>query len=738
MMAMTTKKWLALISGRLDQFAANRARAGKFSIAVRLWTILNRFRAVTQLDACVRHLMAEGETDAAFRLALAGATMKGRQAASSRQLYEDMCGWLAKAGLALQAEKHIRALEQSQNRANPDHELLVEFWSRRSVLDQRIIPELLLAIQRGSKATLKSALRLLSLIEGPSGRVMELYRQAAYVPGSLVIDHYLSLCATVDPKAFSDFIDATSPESAPFESTLAIDRHIAHADESLRNRVTTPDAIRFALDLEKSNADFWARISDPSVSVAVVGNSPCELGLAKGSLIDSHDIVIRFNMAGTFSDHAKDYGSKTDVLVVNQTVLTQLRDEQKGLLIVTGRDWDLTRPSRSIAAKLLARGFSFALIARDVRDALNQALFASSSSGIQTCAAICARRGGNKNVNFYGFSFVDQIGPEPTSANYFRQSRPASSHNWRGEAQLLQALRQEGTTISAHGLVAAGRYQNHWKREDNFLPTRFFYAGDHSDYHCGSSAVSRHICQQLQRDGVLSEVGDADVIVMNGEGSMHNGKPQFAKKMQYMRSMLDAGKAVYLVNTVWQNNPSDYDDVLQRLSGIQVREVMSQKDLLDRHGIESRLFPDLAYFATLKKARNPVHYHGKIVMTDFYSNEFEAFVKLTRAEALKYPFVDMLSSNWDDLIASLKTAEMLITGRHHGVFAACRAEIPFVAFGGNTHKIEGIFASAKVNIPICKSRRDLAAHILWAKANREEYQKLFGWLKSFPEWRLRV
>ena len=238
-------------------------------------------------------------------------------------------------------------------------------------------------------------------------------------------------------------------------------------------------------------------------------------------------------------------------------------------------------------------------------------------------------------------------------------------------------------------------------------------------------AMQNSICNQLlPQIAPLLWAGTLTHVFFYGAGCT-------PEKKVFVQKALEAGKAAYLVNTVWQDNPHDYDDVLKALDGITVREVLSQRELWEKHGIKARLHPDLAYYAPLEKARNPVDYKGSIVLTDFFSTEFDAFVRLTRAEALKYPFVDMLSVGWDDLIASLKTAEMIVTGRHHAVFAACRAEIPFVAFGGNTHKIQGIFQSAGVNIPLCESRAKLPEMIEWVRNNQAEYDKLFAWLKSF-------
>ena len=50
-------------------------------------------------------------------------------------------------------------------------------------------------------------------------------------------------------------------------------------------------------------------------SIAVVGNSPCEIGKNKGQEIDSHDIIIRFNNYPQEEKYHCDYGKKTNIWV---------------------------------------------------------------------------------------------------------------------------------------------------------------------------------------------------------------------------------------------------------------------------------------------------------------------------------------------------------------------------------------------------------------------------------------
>ena len=52
-------------------------------------------------------------------------------------------------------------------------------------------------------------------------------------------------------------------------------------------------------------------------SIAVVGRSPILIGQGLGEEIDSHEIVIRFNLADVSGKYANDFGVKNDVMVIN-------------------------------------------------------------------------------------------------------------------------------------------------------------------------------------------------------------------------------------------------------------------------------------------------------------------------------------------------------------------------------------------------------------------------------------
>ena len=268
--------------------------------------------------------------------------------------------------------------------------------------------------------------------------------------------------------------------------------------------------------------------------------------------------------------------------------------------------------------------------------------------------------------------------------------------------------------------------------------TKFKIIGDHSDVHCGCQAVIDSIKHALPVGTVLVDNDDYDILLVNGEGSMHHDTGPFQRKMKDISASLDLGKRVVLINSVWQENSGNFDKVLKRLDGIYVREVMSRDDLILRHGVNSIVQPDLSLQAEIDPAADYVDFKGRRVMTDFYSREFLSFVRMTDGFLKRTAYVDMKRMGWSSFVNSLRTASMLITGRHHAVMAACKARVPFVMLSGNTHKVEGFLKTSGVNIPVCTSPLEIGNVVAWAALNGDAYEDLFDWVDSLPKWTVNI
>jgi len=259
--------------------------------------------------------------------------------------------------------------------------------------------------------------------------------------------------------------------------------------------------------------------------------------------------------------------------------------------------------------------------------------------------------------------------------------------------------------------------------------------GDHSAYHCGSAAAFsslRRSCTSVAR--LVAPGEDFDWLIVNGEGTMHHGSRGAQKKVQAIHEAVAAGKRVDLVNTVWQDNPPEMVEAIRGCSEITVREILSQRQLASV-GITAGLVPDASYFEPIHPDAHIIDFGGRMVVTDFWSPEFAAFVRVEKRWINSLPYIDMQKLSWSGLVGSLKTASALITGRHHAVYAACRAGIPFFALRGNTHKIEGLVESASAEIPVFSRLADLKEIAISGPGSLSSgFDQLFSWLAQQHPW----
>lgn len=259
--------------------------------------------------------------------------------------------------------------------------------------------------------------------------------------------------------------------------------------------------------------------------------------------------------------------------------------------------------------------------------------------------------------------------------------------------------------------------------------------GDHSNYHCGSYAAISVIKQEVARHGcIVSKDSDYDLLVVNGEGSMHHDSKGCRNKISEIESALRSGRRAMLINTVWQNNPPSYGDIIRNCDKIVAREVYSAQQL-EGLGLNAEIALDQSYFYEIEELE-PFDFDGDVVITDFYSKEFSTFARITGKWVKEYHYVDMSNWSWSKLIASLKTASLLITGRHHAVYAACKARIPFLALEGNTHKISGLIKTADIDIPVYQEFKYLKKAIVSPQLNVDKYESLFDWMESQARWKL--
>ncbi len=662
---------------------------------------------------------------------------------AGRQFLNRASGWMMRAGHFQEAERPWWALEPRRRRKA--RAALVRLWWRFGCYGPENIRLTKEFLRLGlDSRSISVCLRMLDLTGSLDRDDLDLLLAALRKPGRRWSSNGKTMTVAV---ACILHLRGLHPELV---RKIALDddlrKQVARSPEMSRVRREAGGSVPGDLGEAAELRDFWQRgtekllpvLSDPSVSIAVVGNSPCERGLGKGPEIDSHDLVIRFNASSVPAAHAADYGSKISIAVCNDSTVSRVIGDDVHLegILLTGLESVREHNAVSRTLGIARRGIPMGLLPEKAVTELVAKLGAAPSSGIQTIAALESLRPPGAPLSLYGFAFTDQIGEGRSSANFAKSASATHRHNWRGERKLFDAM-AEARSRGEHAVLPAVPR----RPEDEvgtFRPMKFRFLGDHSSYHGGSAAVALYFRRELARSGIIVEDDSYDVLVVNGEGSMHHDSPTCVRKMTALEEALDSGRKGLLINTVWEENSHRFDDTLRRLDQIVVRERLSQIELAEKHGIGSTLIPDLSYFAPVRPKAPKDAPKGKTLITDFYAASLGEFAILNGGRLSKLPFIDMKKLTWDETVGILQQNDLVVTGRHHMVYAACRARTPFVAMAGNTHKIEGIMKSAGVGIPMLQSLREVDEAIAWAKANRTAYDDLFDWLSLQERWRLEI
>ena len=216
---------------------------------------------------------------------------------------------------------------------------------------------------------------------------------------------------------------------------------------------------------------------------------------------------------------------------------------------------------------------------------------------------------------------------------------------------------------------------------------------DTSDYHNGCKAVVKSY--QFDHSIKTKEIrlmnkinySEYDLVILNGEGTMHDSGITPMNFMRALRNARNAGCEIQIHNTVWQNMVHDYDDVLKECSEITVREVLSQREM-QKHGVEAKIAPD------------------RSVLIDVPYQEYEynkvyqgQFLHCYDAPHEYYPRIDVFNQSWEEMVNRLRHSEVLITGRHHEMYAAIKARCRYIAEEGNTWKNRGIAETVGATLP---------------------------------------
>lgn len=262
-----------------------------------------------------------------------------------------------------------------------------------------------------------------------------------------------------------------------------------------------------------------------------------------------------------------------------------------------------------------------------------------------------------------------------------------------------------------------------------------------SRYHNGCKKVMQYIHHDIRKGGHIltesvfgncqdinynqSNFDDADLVIVNGEGTMHHDKKTALDLIDMLSYAQREGKKTMLINTVWQEmTPSpSVVKTLRNCDYVSVREVKSQRQMHNMD-VDADVNIDLSYFVHV----SPKKYKrsGTVIGRFFDKREINS---------KQHVHLNIFKQEWEEIVNILRWSDCFITGRHHEMYAACKARCPFVVVEGNTWKNSGLMETAGVDIPVFTyeaTNGQLMQGVDLMMEYADQFETLFNWMQKQP------
>ncbi len=260
---------------------------------------------------------------------------------------------------------------------------------------------------------------------------------------------------------------------------------------------------------------------------------------------------------------------------------------------------------------------------------------------------------------------------------------------------------------------------------------------------------------------VQRRVDDFDLLLVNGEGSMHDDRPKALEMARAAEVAKKQGKRVVLFNTVWQHNQK-LNEFLSAFDQIYCRESYSQQ-AIQQVGAAATVVPDMT-FATVVDPRGD---RGEnIAVLDSYDRrttlrlawrsaihgyhympmDVRHFHKVNKRKLstmlLRLRSADHFCTPADRFLERLAQRQAVLTPRFHGLCLLLLLERPFVSVASNTFKTEGMFSDIGIDVgliaPLTDTMRYLNRRRLLARAGEStQYLPQIRQYKSEARQRIR-
>jgi hypothetical protein len=196
--------------------------------------------------------------------------------------------------------------------------------------------------------------------------------------------------------------------------------------------------------------------------------------------------------------------------------------------------------------------------------------------------------------------------------------------------------------------------------------------------------------------------GTADVVVVNGEGSIHHAssRPRARVVSEIARLARDYFKAPgVLLNATIHAIDRQCADELRLFSSIYVRDQRSQREL-HAFGIRSEVVPDITLAASFPVTRKRSGICGTDSVLPAVTEEIRSACSkksgafLPMRWTLRRPWQLLTTPSAKRYAAKLASYALVVTGRFHAVCFCLATRTPFVAVDSNTPKISSLVEDA--------------------------------------------
>ncbi len=171
----------------------------------------------------------------------------------------------------------------------------------------------------------------------------------------------------------------------------------------------------------------------------------------------------------------------------------------------------------------------------------------------------------------------------------------------------------------------------------------------------------------------------ADLVVINGEGAIHNGR------YQEILNLAEKYPCV-LVNCVYENNPINHN--LEKFKLITTRESLSAQ-ALESQNIKAKVVPDVIFASSYLRSFKPRA--NLIIKQSGYTDCAKKSVLKLGPVSIKYRLGFSPKSNkLNDYLNFLSSHKKIAVGRFHSAICCSIFGIPFSTWESNTWKIRGL------------------------------------------------